>query len=136
MIAKLVKCAAVFMTVAVAKELVEHEEFQQYEAPQVQKGNGLDWFLFSLGLITGLGIETGTNIGGIPITALQCYGQSSDLIESLYFTYLYIWLYVKDRTNIEYITYVSVYIARGVNSVQEGPCWWIGMKRNPSETEI
>lgn len=70
MIAKIVKYTAMLLTVAMAKEVVEHEEFQQFEAPQVQKGNGMDWFLFSLGLITGLGIETGTNIGGIPITAL------------------------------------------------------------------
>ena len=84
----------------------------------------------------GIGVETGTNIGGIPNKHLQCYGQSSDVVESLYFTYFYIYEFLKDRTSIEYITYVSVYIARGINSVAEGPCWWIGMKKDPSEAEI
>ena len=84
----------------------------------------------------GISVETGTNISGIQNKGLQCYGQSSDVIESLYFTYFYIYEYLHDRTSIEYITYVSVYIARGVNSLSEGPCWWIGMKRDPSEAQI
>ena len=83
-----------------------------------------------------MGIETGTNISGLNNKGVQCYGQSSDLIESLWFTYFYIYEYLKDRTSIEYITYVSVYIARGVNSVSEGPCWKIGMFNEQAEGQL
>ena len=92
--------------------------------------------MFSGGLITGMGIETGTNISGLNDKGVQCYGQTSDVVESLWFTYFYIYEYLKDRTSIEYITYVSVYIARGLNSISEGPCWSIGKKTDASEGQI
>ena len=136
MIAKLAKCAATLMTVASANDVVSPWAKYEEQPPIVEKGSGMDWFIFSWGLITGMGIETGTNISGLNNKGVQCYGQSSDLIESLWFTYFYIYEYLKDRTSIEYITYVSVYIARGVNSISEGPCWKIGMRKEPSEGQI
>ena len=58
------------------------------------------------------------------------------MIESLYFSYFYVYRYVKER-GMQYITYLSVYIARGVNAVTEGPCWKIlDGDRQPSEGEI
>ena len=136
MITKLAKCAVALMTVATAKDAITGWEKFEEEPPIVKKGNGLDWFVFTWGLLMGLGVETGTNISGHHRKGLQCYGQTSDVIESLYFTYFYIYEYLHDRTSIEYITYVSVYIARGVNSISEGPCWSFGMFQDPSEGEI
>ena len=136
MIAKLAKCAATLMTVATAKDALSPWAKYEEQPPNVQKGSGMDWMIFSWGLITGMGVETGTNISGLPNKGVQCYGQASDLVESLWFTYFYIYEYLKDRTSIEYITYVSVYIARGVNSVSEGPCWRIGMRKEPTEAQI
>ena len=136
MIAKLAKSAAALMAVATAKDALPPWEKHGHEAPIVEKGSGLDWFIFTLGILTGASVETGTNISGINNKGVQCYGQSSDLVESLWFTYFYIYEFLKDRTSIEYITYVSVYIARGVNSVSEGPCWRIGMRREPTEGEL
>ena len=38
---------------------------------------------------------------------------------------------------MQYITYLSVYIARGVNAVTDGPCWKIlGGDKQPTEGEI
>ena len=136
MIAKLAKSAAALLAVATAKDALPPWEKYGHEAPIVEKGSGLDWFIFTLGILSGTSVETGTNISGINNKGVQCYGQSSDLVESLWFTYFYIYEYLKDRTSIEYITYVSVYIARGVNSVSEGPCWRIGMRREPTEGEL
>ena len=49
------------------------------------------------------------------------------MTESLYFTYFYIRSFIENR-GVEYVTYVSVYISRGVDSIKEGPCWKIGKK--------
>ena len=57
------------------------------------------------------------------------------MVESLYFTYFYIRAFIEER-GVEYVTYVSVYISRGINAISEGPCWKIGKKKEPSEAEI
>jgi hypothetical protein len=62
MITKLAKCAALLISVASANEVAE---IKKEETPIVSAGSAVDWFLFSLGLSLGAGLETGTNIGGL-----------------------------------------------------------------------
>ena len=141
MIKKFTKCVALLLTVASAKVALEPVEKRDTE-DHVQvgvTGTGLDWFLFSLGFVLGSTVEVGTNLGGTDWggKAVQCIGQSSDLIESLYFTYFYIRSFIEQGGN-QYVTYLSVYITRGVNAVIDGPCWTFpSLNRNgPSEGEI
>lgn len=47
----------------------------------------------------------------------------------------YIRLFIKDR-GVEYISYVSVYISRGIESSSHGPCWSIKENDAPSEAQI
>ena len=65
MITKLAKCAVALMTVATAQEAVTPWEKFEQEPPIVEKGSGLDWFIFTWGLLMGISVETGTNISGI-----------------------------------------------------------------------
>ena len=89
-----------------------------------------------MGALLGSTIETGTNFGAIPNVYVQCVSQSSDLVEALYFTYFYIRAYIEEK-GVEYVTYVSVYISRGIDAISWGPCWKIGKKpEEPSEAEI
>lgn len=53
----------------------------------------------------------------------------------MYFSIFYIRLFVKDR-GVEYISYVSVYISRGIESVTHGPCWSINNDDAPSAAQI
>ena len=66
MITKIAKCAAMMLTVVSAQHGISPLEFfeEKEESPQVgTKGNALDWFLFSLGVMLGASLETGTNFG-------------------------------------------------------------------------
>ena len=85
--------AVMLLTVATtAKETLTQKE----EHPQVSKksgfidGTGLDWFVFTMGASLGVTLEAGTNIGASDKKYVQCIGQTSDLLESFYFTYFYI----------------------------------------------
>ena len=99
-------------------------------------GSSLDWGLFSLGVILGSSIEAGTNVGAQDQKYWQCIGQTSDLIESGYFSYFFIRTFIEKRS-IEYVTYVSVYITRFFDSIYAGPCWSFGRGNlQPSEAEI
>lgn len=53
----------------------------------------------------------------------------------MYFSFFYIRLFIKDR-GVEYISYVSVYISRGIESSSHGPCWSIRENDAPSEQQI
>ena len=104
------------------------------QSPNVQ-ASSLDWGLFSLGVILGSSVEAGTNVGAQPEKYWHCIGQTSDLIESGYFSYFFIRTFIEKRS-IEYVTYVSVYITRFINSIHAGPCWSFGYNPKPSEAEI
>ena len=127
MIKRGAKCLALLLTVVSAEQAIQHVEIDEEKssAPLVSKGSGMDWFVFTLGFLLGATIETGTNFGAQDSKTIQCLGQTSDLIEAIYFTYFYIYSYI-DTRGFEYISYLSVYISRGVNTVAAGPCWNIG----------
>ena len=99
------------------------------------QASSLDWGLFSLGVILGSAFEAGTNVGAQPQKYWHCIGQTSDLVESGYFSYFFIRTFIEKRS-IEYVTYVSVYITRFINSIHAGPCWSFGYNPKPSEAEI
>ena len=56
----------------------------------------------------------------------------ADVAESLYFTYFYIRAFIEKR-GLQYVTYMSVYVSRGIESVTHGPCW--SVKKNTTEPE-
>ena len=60
MIKKMAKCAVALLTVATAKNSLEEPKVKAEE----YVATDLDWFLFSLGITLGLGVELGTNFGG------------------------------------------------------------------------
>ena len=122
MISKLITS---LLTVALAKEVTfDIQAEQKLQSPNVQ-ASSLDWGLFSLGVILGSTFEAGTNVGAQPEKYWQCIGQTSDLVESGYFSYFFIRTFIEKRS-IEYVTYVSVYITRFINSIHAGPCWSFG----------
>ena len=132
------KVASTLLTVALAKQVTfDLPTYEQSPNPVVQvSGTSLDWGLFSLGVILGSTVEAGTNVGAQDQKYWQCIGQSSDLLESGYFSYFFIRTFIEKRS-IEYVTYVSVYISRFINSIHAGPCWSFGKKNlQPSEAEI
>ena len=135
MISKLI---TTLLTVALAKQTsLDLPAEEKAFTPTVKvSGSSLDWGLFSLGIILGSTVEAGTNLGAQDQKYWQCIGQSSDLIESGYFSYFFIRTFIEKRS-IEYVTYVSVYISRFINSIHAGPCWSFGKKNlEPSEAEI
>ena len=75
-------------------------------------------------------VEAGANIGGVQ----ACVGQVSDIVEALYFTYFYIRAFIEKR-GIQYVTYMSVYVSRGIESVTHGPCWSIKNQTEPAPSE-
>ena len=122
MINKVSKLGAALLTVATAQDarpdvLTPQEVFDHYISPEVA-GKGTDWGLGIFGFFLGAGIEAGANLGAIQ----PCVGQVADVMEALYFTYFYIRLFVNER-GVEFISYLSVYIARGIESTTNGPCW-------------
>ena len=122
MISKLITS---LLTVALAKEVTfDIQAEQKLQSLNVQAST-LDWGLFSLGVILGSTFEAGTNVGAQPEKYWQCIGQTSDLVESGYFSYFFIRTFIEKRS-IEYVTYVSVYITRFINSIHAGPCWSFG----------
>ena len=58
----------------------------------------------------------------------------ADVSESLYFTYFYIRAFIEKR-GIEYVTYMSVYVSRGIESVSHGPCWSFNNSTEPEPSE-
>ena len=131
------KVTLVTSLVAVALAKQTSFDFQAKEAMQSPnvKASSYDWGMFSLGVILGSTVEAGTNVGAQPQKYWQCIGQSSDLLESGYFSYFFIRTFIEERS-IEYVTYVSVYITRFINSIHAGPCWNFGRREQPSEAEI
>ena len=91
MIKTLAKVAVMLLTITAAKEALAPMEEEHPKVKGWNDGTSLDWFLFSLGAIVGLGIEAGTNLGNSQSKHVQCFGQTSDMIEALYFTYFYIY---------------------------------------------
>ena len=118
---KLCVLAILFSSLATAKEIVE-EKHEELEAPHpVVEKAGWQWFLWSMGFLLGVVIELGTNTH----TLWPCLGQPSDVAESVYFTYFYLRDYFENGYKTSNITYVGVYIARGIEAVMYGPCWMI-----------
>ena len=98
------------------------------QSPIVAEMAGEDWFVWSMGFLLGLVIELGTNTS----TYWPCLGQPADVAESIYFTYFYVRAYFEDGYQTTMITYIAVYIARGVEAVMYGPCWQIADVTDPN----
>ena len=75
-------------------------------------------------------VESGANLGNLQ----PCVGQISDIVESLYFTYFYVRAFIEKR-GLQYISYMSVYVSRGIESVTHGPCWSIKEEEEPAPSE-
>ena len=131
MINKIAKCSATVLTVATAKDALSPMEFFDTTMhPQVEASTGVDWALGVTGFILGGLVESGANIGAIQ----PCVGQVADVAESIYFTYFYIRAFIEKR-GIQYITYMSVYVSRGIESTTHGPCWSLKKDIEPAPSE-
>ena len=128
MIKKIAKSASILMTVATAQDVLSMSN-QFFEGPpQVElSAGGTAWLLGTVGFLLGGTIEAGSNIGAI----VPCVGQVSDVAESLYFSYFYIRAFIEKR-GMEYITYMSVYVSRGIESTTHGPCWSFKNQTEPA----
>ena len=120
MFKNIVKCAVALLTVTSARDAMTADEFFNFDKhPQVElSGKGEDWLYGSIGFILGSTVEAGANVGAL----VPCVGQVADVAESLYFTYFYIRGFIEER-QINYVSYLSVYISRGIDSITFGPCW-------------
>ena len=58
-----------------------------------------------------------------------CLGQPAQIAEAIYFTYFYIRDFFENGYETTNISYVAVYIARGVSATMIGPCWAINPSR-------
>ena len=83
------------------------------------------WVAFGIGATIGVLIELGTNTGEL----WPCLFQPSQIAESIYFTYFYIRDYFENGYETTNISYVAVYLARGVSASMMGPCWAVNPKR-------
>ena len=118
------------LTTATAQEIFTPSELFDYPSPIVEsKGSNWGWAIF--GFLLGSLIEIGANLGAMQ----PCVGQVADVAQSLYFSIFYIRYFIKNRGQ-EYISYVSVYISRGIESVTHGPCWSLNENADPSEQQL
>ena len=101
------------------------EKEQEIKAPLVKDMDTAQWVAFGIGATLGVVIELGTNTGEL----WPCLFQPSQIAESIYFTYFYIRDYFENGYETTNISYVAVYLARGVSATMMGPCWAVNPKR-------
>ena len=113
------------MSISCAKELDFFEQEKQVQSPVVREFDDVQWTLFGIGATLGVVIELGTNTGEL----WPCLGQPAQIAEAIYFTYFYIRDYFENGYETTNISYVAVYIARGISATMMGPCWAINPAR-------